>query len=66
MKPKAKSVYYKCVWETCSQEILGMIHKTQLKPSLYEHKEPGSKMDEELLIQDLKPEMAEVTNSYCN
>lgn len=23
-------------------------------------------MDEELLVQDMKPEMAEITNRYCN
>lgn len=43
MKLEAKSVYKKCGWDTYSQEILGMIHKTQLKPLLYEHKEPGRK-----------------------
>lgn len=65
MKLEAKSVYNKCVWDTCSQEILGMIHRTQLKPLLYEHKEPGRKMNEELPVLDMKPEMAKVTNSYC-
>lgn len=66
MKQEAKPMYNKCVWDTCSREILGTIHKTQVKPLLYEHKEPGRKMDEELLVQDMKPETAEVTNSYCN
>lgn len=66
MKLEAKSVYNKYVWDTCSQEILGMILKTQLKPLLYEHKEPGRNMDKELLVQDMKSETAEVTNSYCN
>jgi len=66
MKLETKSVYNKYVWNTCSQDILGMIHRTQLKPLLYKHKGPGRKMDEELLIQDMKPETAEATNSYCN
>lgn len=65
MKLEAKSVYNKCVRDTCSQEILGMIHRTQVKPLLYEHKEPGRKMNEELPVLDMKPEMAKVTNNYC-